>query len=165
MQRFASKSSIPIVPESVNPKSKSSLTIGANGEALVAEWHEAQGSAILAQRWICRFGELDLVVKTQDSILAIVEVKTRSRGNWDRNGLLAITPAKQKKLLTTAQLFLVAHPEFEALPCRFDVALVRCCLLQERRSQPYSVASPPHLTKLVSNYQLTLQDYILDAFC
>lgn len=130
----------------------STSEIGTSGENFVAAWLQAQGATILARNWACRSGELDLVVKTQDATIAFVEVKTRSRGNWDSNGALSITPTKQRKILTAAQLFLLQHPDLATLPCRFDVALVR------KRGNP---KTSPHLTK----NQFTLQDYICDAFC
>jgi len=145
------------------PNSTSDL--GTAGESFVAEWLESQGAIVLARQWTCRSGELDLVVTTQDanaergaSIVAFVEVKTRSRGNWDSDGVLSITPTKQRKLLITAQLFLVKHPHLMELPCRFDVALVRY-QARKRGNQP-TRATPPHLTK----NQFTLQDYIYNAF-
>jgi putative endonuclease len=129
----------------------STTDIGTSGENFVAEWLEAQGATILARQWTCRSGELDLVVRTPDEIVAFVEVKTRSRGNWDSNGILSITVTKQRKIITAAQLFLSKHPHLAALPCRFDVALVR------KRGNP---KTSPHLTK----NQFAIQDYISDAF-
>ncbi|BAU15587.1 hypothetical protein LEP3755_61460 [Leptolyngbya sp. NIES-3755] len=138
------------------PNSTSDL--GTLGETFVAEWLQSQGAIVLARQWSCRSGELDLVVKTADSTIAFVEVKTRSQGNWDSDGALAITPTKQRKLLIAAQLFLQKHPEFAECPCRFDVALVR---YTKKRGNPPTLATSPHLTK----NQFSLQNYIDNAFC
>jgi putative endonuclease len=101
--------------------------IGKLGEEVVARWLEARNWRVLYHRWHCRWGEIDLIAQSPPpTVLAFVEVKTRSQGNWDAGGLLAITPQKQGKLRQAAALFLAEHPEWEQLPCRFDVALVSC---------------------------------------
>ncbi len=98
--------------------------LGLAGEALVRHWLEDQGWHCLAQRWTCRWGELDLVM-TRGNTLACVEVKSRSRRGLDAGGLLALTPAKQRRLWRSAELFLVLHPRCQQAVVRFDLALVR----------------------------------------
>lgn len=151
---------------------------GIWGETLVAEWLKSQGWQILQQRWRCRWGELDLIARwqaddrpTADDLVAFVEVKTRSGGNWDSNGLLSITASKQQKLWQSAQCFLMSYPQLAGLPCRFDVALV-CCRKHRQPADKTKLGSSEAEDNLVtssptikrSGYLLTLQDYIPSAF-
>ncbi|NJM48450.1 MAG: YraN family protein [Alkalinema sp. RU_4_3] len=98
---------------------------GNRGEDLIAQWltqtHQAR---LLDRHWTCRMGELDLVAQFPDGTIAFIEVKTRSPRNWDQDGLLALSTGKQRKLVKTAQLYLLAHPNLADAPCRFDVAIV-----------------------------------------
>jgi putative endonuclease len=170
--------------------------VGELGEQLVAQWLQTQDWVILHHRWRCRWGEIDLIAQrtlaqqqashkgqknnsSLDTLLAFVEVKTRSPRNWDADGLLAITPQKQAKLWQTAQLFLAERPDLANLPSRFDVALVSCQRLSQG-SHPHVLDLSPSPTAvgkaiqvqrvqmgkpvLVAGYRLILQDYIQSAF-
>ena len=102
----------------------SSSALGLAGEALVRRWLEQQGWHCRAERWHCRWGELDLVMECGDT-LACVEVKSRCRAGVDAGGVLALTPAKGQRLWRTAELFLLRHPRWQSSVIRFDLALVR----------------------------------------
>ena len=51
--------------------------LGERGEAAAAAWLASRGWTILARRWRCAAGELDLVAVDPDNILVAVEVKLR----------------------------------------------------------------------------------------
>ncbi|MBO0351267.1 YraN family protein [Phormidium pseudopriestleyi FRX01] len=178
-------------PPSPNP--------GLWGEALVGQWLLDTGWEIKARRWRCRWGEIDLIawqssyttqnklfvkggvspqlVRSEGGLLAFVEVKTRSPRSWDAGGLLAISSAKQAKLIQTAQLFLAEHPELAEFPCRFDVALVQyqrqrrspqagVNLQGDRPGQPSPPRNPVCLgqPQPIGDYCFTLHHYICGAF-
>ena len=146
------------------------MKIGEIGEQLVARWLETQGWSILHRRWHCRWGEIDLIAQDKPgNLLAFVEVKTRSRGNWDANGLLAITRHKQARLCRTAELFLSEYPDFGDRLCRFDVALVsyqRHQLLSKERSRDNFSNQGIKIGEPITwkGYHFTLQHYIESAF-
>jgi putative endonuclease len=135
------------------------MNTGKQGEEVVAQWLIARGGRVLHQRWRWKRGEIDLIAIESDTLL-FIEVKTRNRSNWDADGLLAITPQKQARIVSTAQLFLIKHPYFAEQPCRFDVAIVR--------HQPISrsiLGTPLHIhTDLAIEQNLLLIEYISGAF-
>lgn len=94
--------------------------LGQWGEDQAARYLRTQGYAILAARFRCREGEIDLVAQ-EGGFLCFVEVKLR------RNARLAqarefVTPAKQQKVRTAALHYLIEYPS--ALQPRFDVVEV-----------------------------------------
>jgi putative endonuclease len=140
--------------------------IGHLGEQFVAEWLTSQGWLILQERWRSRWGEIDLIVRSSRmEMLAFVEVKTRSQGNWDQNGQLAVNVSKQRKIYLTANLFLAQYPLLADLPCRFDVALVhyqKSNLATEKDSRLINLKiGQPFVTR---GYQFVLKDYLESAF-
>ncbi|MBP0020113.1 MAG: YraN family protein [Cyanobacteria bacterium SBLK] len=139
-------------------KGKRSLEVGRLGEEVVADWLQSRNWEILHYRWYCRWGEIDLVARSPEPMLLFVEVKTRSSGNWDVNGLLAVNPQKRAKLWQTAELFLAKYPALAELPCRFDLALVR----YKRILDSVAASSPIILQQPVSRsgYEFVLQDYL-----
>ena len=148
------------------------LDIGVLGEELVAQWLQSREWLILNRRWHCRWGEIDLIAREARGnllpTLAFIEVKTRSQGNWDVDGLLSITPQKQAKIWRTAEYFLANHPKLANYPCRFDVALVRCQRLPKSKhlksSEMFSKLFQVEQAGDILAYQLSLQDYIVSAF-
>lgn len=91
---------------------------GIAGESRAEEYLCGLGMICLSRRYRGEDGEIDLVMKDGASIV-FVEVKARpssSRGA----GLMAVTPAKQRRMAHAALHFLV-HRELLDCPVRFDV--------------------------------------------
>lgn len=142
------------------------MEIGKLGEEIVAMWLRSHSCLILHHRWGCRWGEIDLIVRdNQSNTLIFVEVKTRKQGrNWDENGLLAVNKNKQNKMILTAESFLEKNPSLAVLNCRFDVALVTC--VQTKESNDNNVINNFNLRENVSyqGYQFKIEEYIYHAF-
>ena len=95
---------------------KSNL-LGAWGEALAANYLEKKRYRLVAQGFRCRFGEIDLIVKSKKYIV-FVEVKLRRSDAFARAAEY-VDAAKQNRLRTTAEIYLSENPT--NLQPRFDV--------------------------------------------
>jgi putative endonuclease len=94
----------------------------ARGEAVerAAELYlQQQGLHPITRNFQRRGGEIDLIMR-EGGTLVFVEVRFRKT---DRFGspVESVTASKQRKLLQTAQLFLLAHPQWRNAACRFDI--------------------------------------------
>jgi putative endonuclease len=149
---------------------KSNDKIGRLGEQIVSRWLEIQNWETLHRRWLCRWGEIDVIACSQSSqTLAFVEIKTRGKGNWDGDGILSITSQKQTKLCGAASLFLSENPEFAEFTCRFDVALVshqptRTDLGNDLTLDAIAQSITFNQPIIILGYKLTLHNYIESAF-
>ncbi|WP_028845791.1 YraN family protein [Thermodesulfatator atlanticus] len=95
--------------------------MGSFAEKLAVWYFRLKGYHVCAKNWRTRFGELDLVVK-KGKTLVFVEVKARRslrKGSPEE----ALTPAKKKKILSLAKLYLQKEkPKAQVL--RFDLIAV-----------------------------------------
>ncbi|MGB5769506.1 MAG: YraN family protein [Crocosphaera sp.] len=140
-------------------------SIGQIGEQFVAQWLSFQGWHILHNRWRCPWGEIDIIAKHYNPDFVIfVEVKTRKSRNWDRGGVLAVTPQKQAKIEQTAAYFLGEYPHLAEFPCRFDVALVHHKPCEQSSFKESNLVIKMGKPIQWQGYQLTLLDYIEAAF-
>ena len=93
--------------------------IGNQTEEAAQRWLTAQGMTTVARNFQCRTGEIDLIMLERGT-LVFVEVRYRKSSAFGA-GAETVNWHKQKKLLRTAEYFLMANARFRHYPCRFDV--------------------------------------------
>ena len=89
--------------------------LGDRGEAAVARAMARRGYAVLERQYRCRWGEIDLIVRSPEGVRCFVEVKTRSPGAIAA-ARESVTPTKQRRLY-------LAERRLDCR-CRIDVAEV-----------------------------------------
>ena len=95
---------------------------GARAERLVAKHYETLGYTIVDRNWLCRGGELDLVLTGTD-VIVFVEVRSVTTDFLD-GAEISVTSQKQRRVSVAAELWLGQRPEFDG-DVRFDVVAVR----------------------------------------
>lgn len=100
-------------------------SVGTQWEQAAQAELERAGLRLIARNWHCHYGELDLVMR-EGEVLVFVEVRYRD-ASASADGTDSISPAKQRKLIRTADMFLAAHPDFANHICRFDSVAYSGC--------------------------------------
>lgn len=94
---------------------------GNQGESIAAHYLQSKGYQILERNWHCRFGELDIVAKSGETLL-FCEVKT-VHGTDTESAQLNFTPNKLKKVLRAIHFYLDDRGLEESL-WRFDLLAI-----------------------------------------
>jgi putative endonuclease len=92
---------------------------GRAAEECAARHLAAHGLELLLRNWRCRMGEIDLVAR-DGSVLVIVEVRLRSRGDFG-GAAASITHVKRRRIVNATRHLLMRQPQLRQLPIRFDV--------------------------------------------
>jgi putative endonuclease len=95
--------------------------LGARGEAMAAEWYEANGYDVLARNWRCRDGEIDIVA-ARGGVVVVCEVKARTSEAFG-SPAEAVDDRKQARLHRLGRRWL-AESGLRGRTLRFDVACV-----------------------------------------
>ncbi len=95
---------------------------GKDAESQALKHLQQQGLRLLAQNWLCKRGELDLVMLDGDTVV-FVEVRYRQHTQWG-GALGSIDTRKRQKLILAAQYFLQRESRWANHPCRFDVVAI-----------------------------------------
>lgn len=94
---------------------------GRRAEALAALWLNLKGYRVLARRFACAQGEIDLVA-ARGKLIAIVEVKARADV---ASALAAVSPRAQGRLARAALVWLGRHADGgSGCQVRFDVIAI-----------------------------------------
>ena len=101
--------------------SRRRVLLGKTGEDLACAELERRGYAIVARRYRCRGGELDIVARRAGT-LVFVEVKAREGCEFGA-AAEAVTPVKQRRLAHLAKDYVMRHHLGEC-SCRFDVVSI-----------------------------------------
>lgn len=98
---------------------------GRAGENAAADFYLRNGYEILARNWHWgRNGEIDIIAYNKENgILAICEVKTRGPQPLARP-CESVNAAKQKKLRTLTEVYLLRNSRYLDVEIRFDVVEV-----------------------------------------
>ncbi len=96
--------------------------LGAAGERLAAAHLESKGYEIMERNVRSAHGELDLVARSPEGVLVIVEVRTRRGADAEATVIEAVDQRKQRRLAELAGEYLAERPSAE--DARIDVIAI-----------------------------------------
>lgn len=94
--------------------------LGVQAEQIVARYLQQQGLKLIAQNYRSRFGEIDLIMLDEATVV-FIEVRLRSNTGFG-GAAASIDARKQKRIINTAQQYLASLVSVP--PCRFDAVLL-----------------------------------------
>ena len=96
---------------------------GLHYEAQAKSYLCGQGLSLIEQNYHCRFGEIDLIMRDQDTV-CFVEVKYRKNLSFG-GAMNAISYQKQQKIIKTAQIFISENRKLARQAIRFDALMLQ----------------------------------------
>ncbi len=103
-------------------KARTSIDIGQQAEQQALNFLQQQGLRLIARNYHCQRGEIDLIMADQKT-LVFIEVRYRKDCHFGSSAE-SITPAKQRKIIHTAEHYLLHKVPAQAPACRFDVVAI-----------------------------------------
>lgn len=96
-----------------------SIVMGKHVEQAALRYLEQHGLKLVNKNFYSRQGEIDLIMRDGD-FLVFIEVRSRKNSRYG-GALASITPLKQRKIIKTAEYYLLKHRIGDRFPLRFDV--------------------------------------------
>lgn len=93
---------------------------GISAESLAAAWLVGKGYRILARRFRCAAGEIDIVAGRRHMIV-FVEVKARATLDGAAE---AVTERQRRRIIGAAEIWLAKNPTVKFQDIRFDAILI-----------------------------------------
>jgi len=103
-------------------RNKKSSSIGQKAEQEALNFLKQQGLKLITQNYYCRQGEIDLVMSDQQT-LVFIEVRYRKSHHYGSSAE-SVTINKQKKIIHTAEHYLLHKVKTPTPACRFDVVAI-----------------------------------------
>lgn len=103
-----------------DPDRPSAFRTGLSAESKAAAYLMMKGFRIVARRWRCPAGEIDIVAR-RGKLLVFVEVKARGRLD---DAAYSVTERQQRRIANAAGAWLANHPDDAQCDMRFDAILV-----------------------------------------
>lgn len=103
-----------------SPEKVVAFRLGISAESRAAAYLVAKGYRILARRWRCPLGEIDIVAARRHTLI-FVEVKAR---NSLDEAAESVTPRQRQRIAGAAEVWLAQNPHIAFQDCRFDAVLV-----------------------------------------
>ena len=104
----------------VAPERQVAFKLGLSAESRASAFLMAKGFRIVARRWRCPAGEIDIVAK-RGNLLIFVEVKAREKLD---DAAYSVTERQQRRIAAAAAGWLAVNPDDAMRDMRFDVILV-----------------------------------------
>jgi putative endonuclease len=102
------------------PERQIAFRTGLSAESRAALLLVAKGFRILARRWRCPLGEIDIVARRR-GLLVFVEVKARERLD---DAAWSVTDRQRARIAAAAEVWLAQNPDERIRDIRFDAMLV-----------------------------------------
>ena len=93
---------------------------GIRAEIIAGLYLSVTGWRVLAWRWKCPLGEIDLVAK-RGKIISFIEVKARQN---EQAAIDSITAHQWRRISEAADLFMARHGQYTDCSWRFDAIII-----------------------------------------
>lgn len=100
----------------------SKRAFGEQLEKLAISELSRQGLKIIAQNYLCKLGEIDIIARDKND-LVFVEVRYRKNQNFG-GAVASVNKKKQERVVRAANHYLQKHKLNNNIACRFDVIAI-----------------------------------------